>query len=183
LDPQRLRCSDGSCHAGKQRDKQRRIPGEEILVKCGWIVASVAFLVLFCATIWLSVSLPFIDELGPGPGFFPIWLAGIGAALSLLLIAETVRAPADAAEASLMPDRAALFRVGSIIVMLAVGALVLDWLGWRITALIVTGLLLPALGARSPLVVIPFVLAASFGVFHVFYYWLKVPLPMGSFGI
>jgi putative tricarboxylic transport membrane protein len=30
---------------------------------------------------------------------------------------------------------------------------------------------------------VPFVLAASFGVFHVFYYWLKVPLPIGTFGI
>lgn len=152
-------------------------------MKRGWIVASSVFLAFFCATIWLSVSLPFIDELGPGPGFFPIWLAGIGALLSVLLIVETARVPVEPSEAGLMPDRAALFRVGAIIVMLAVGALVLDWLGWRITALIVTGLLLPALGARSPIVVVPFVLAASFGVFHVFYYWLKVPLPIGSFGI
>jgi putative tricarboxylic transport membrane protein len=26
-------------------------------------------------------------------------------------------------------------------------------------------------------------LALSFGVFHVFYYWLKVPLPVGAFGL
>jgi hypothetical protein len=28
-----------------------------------------------------------------------------------------------------------------------------------------------------------FAVAGSFGIFHVFYYWLKVPLPMGMFGI
>ena len=28
-----------------------------------------------------------------------------------------------------------------------------------------------------------FALAGSFGVFHVFYHWLKVPLPMGVLGI
>jgi putative tricarboxylic transport membrane protein len=152
-------------------------------VKRGWIVASLFFLALFSGTIWLSASLPLLDELGPGPGFFPIWLAGIGAVLSVVLVVQTARAPTDGPSDSLMPDRDALFRISCIIVMLVFGALVLDWLGWRITALIVTGVLLPALGARSPLAVVPFVLAASFGVFHVFYYWLKVPLPIGTFGI
>jgi hypothetical protein len=28
-----------------------------------------------------------------------------------------------------------------------------------------------------------FAVAGSFGVFHAFYYWLKVPLPIGIFGI
>lgn len=152
-------------------------------MKRGWIVASIAFLALFCMTIWQSVALPLLDELGPGPGFFPLWLAGIGAALSALLIAETAWAPAESPEETLVPDRAATFRVLSVVVMLGVGALLLDWLGWRLTALIVTGTLLPALGARSPIAVALFVLAASFGVFHVFYYWLKVPLPIGTFGI
>ena len=152
-------------------------------MKRGWIVASLVFLAIFCATAWQSVSLPLIDELGPGPGFFPLWLAGIGAVLSIILVVQTARAPADAPSEGLIPDRDAMFRIVSVVVMLAIGALALDWLGWRLTALIVTGVLLPALGARSPLVIVPFVLAASFGVFHVFYYWLKVPLPIGTFGI
>jgi len=152
-------------------------------LKRGWIVASLILLALFSATVWLSLSLPLLDELGPGPGFFPLWLAGLGAVLSIVLVAQTVRAPANAPSDSLMPDRDALFRIAGIIVMLVLGALALDWLGWRITALIVTGVLLPALGARSPLAIVPFVLAASFGVFHVFYHWLKVPLPIGTFGI
>ena len=152
-------------------------------MKRGWIVASIAFLALFCLMIWESVLLPLLDELGPGPGFFPLWLAVIGAVLSVLLIIETARQPADPPEAALTPDRPALFRVISVIVMLAAAATLLDWLGWRLTALLVAAVLLPALGARSPVAVALFSLAASFGVFHVFYYWLKVPLPIGSFGI
>ncbi|MEZ5815773.1 MAG: tripartite tricarboxylate transporter TctB family protein [Hyphomicrobiaceae bacterium] len=152
-------------------------------MKRGWIVASLVFLALFCATIWQSVSLPLLDELGPGPGFFPLWLAGIGAVLSLLLVIETARAPDPSPGEALIPASDALFRVASVVVMLAVGAALLDWLGWRLTALIVTAVLLPALGARSPIAIAAFVLAASFGVFHVFYYWLKVPLPIGTFGI
>jgi putative tricarboxylic transport membrane protein len=46
----------------------------------------------------------------------------------------------------------------------------------------VGGLLL-ALGARSALAIALCAVAGSFGVFHVFFYWLKVPLPIGTFGI
>ena len=43
--------------------------------------------------------------------------------------------------------------------------------------------LLVLLGARSLLAILLTAIAGSFGVFHVFYYWLKVPLPVGTFGI
>lgn len=152
-------------------------------MKRGWIVASIAFLALFCITIWQSTSLPLLDELGPGPGFFPLWLAVIGAVLSGLLIVETARGPADPPETTLVPDRSAVFRVLSVVAMLALGAALLDLLGWRLMALIVAGALLPALGARSPIAIGLFALTAGFVVFHVFYYWLKVPLPIGVFGI
>lgn len=152
-------------------------------MKRGWIVASIAFLALFCITIWQSASLPLLDELGPGPGFFPFWLAIIGAILSALLIVETARGPADPPEAALTPERPAMFRVLSVIIMLGAAAALLDWLGWRLTALVGAAALLSALGVRSPIAIALFSLAASFGVFHVFYHWLKVPLPIGTFGI
>ncbi len=152
-------------------------------MRLGWIVTSVALLAFFALALWLSKGLALHDALGPGPGFFPVWLAGIGAVLSVLLVIETARGPADSPGESLIPERDALFRIVSVIVVLSAGAFVFDWLGWRITALGVSLLLLPALGARSLLAIIPFSLAASFGVFHVFYHWLKVPLPIGTFGI
>jgi putative tricarboxylic transport membrane protein len=152
-------------------------------VKRGWLVASAAFFLLFCFAALQSLALPLNDELGPGPGFFPLWLAGIGALLSLRLAFETARDPPDDAATSLVPGRAALLRIVCVLVMLVLAAASLNQFGWRITALVTTAFLLPALGARSPVAIVAFVLAASFGVFHVFYHWLKVPLPIGSFGI
>ncbi len=149
-------------------------------MKRGWIVASLVFLGLFCFAIWQSLLLPLIDELGPGPGFFPLALAALGGVLSLVLVAETMREPEPAAGETLMPDRDALFRIVATLVVLAAAALLLDWLGWRFTALLATAILLPALGARAPAPVALVSLAAGFGVFHVFYYWLKVPLPVGA---
>jgi hypothetical protein len=36
---------------------------------------------------------------------------------------------------------------------------------------------------RSPAGIAATALLGSFGVFHVFYHWLKVPLPIGQLGI
>ena len=152
-------------------------------MKRGWLVATVIFFALFCFTTWQSLKLPQMDDLGPGPGFFPFWLSLIGGILSLLLALETVRLPSMGDGSSLIPDRSALYRILAIVIVLAAAAAALDPLGWRLTALLFSAILLPALGVRSVLTLIPFAVAAGFGVFHVFYYWLKVPLPIGMFGI
>jgi len=62
-------------------------------------------------------------------------------------------------------------------------AALLEPLGFRLTMLAFLAALLVALGARSAVAVSLTALAGSFGVFHVFYYWLKVPLPIGAFGL
>lgn len=152
-------------------------------MKFGWMVGSGCFLALFCFAIWQSLLIPFGDRLGPGPGFFPFWLGLLGAVLSAALIFEVSRLPADDPKDKLTPDISAIGRILAVLVLLTAAALFLDTLGFRLTALGFTLLLLPALGARS-LIAIPIVSAvASFGVFHTFYYWLKVPLPIGMFGI
>lgn len=150
-------------------------------MKRGWIVATLLFIALFAFAIWLSVGMPQFDELGPGPGFFPLWLAGIGAVLGVALLIETIRQPDDPDAESIVPQGNALFRVISVIVLLGAAVVALEPIGWRFTALGLSLTLLPALGATSPLIVLPFAAVAGFGVFHVFYYWLKVPLPIGAF--
>ena len=153
-------------------------------MKRGWQVASLCFAALFAFAIWKSTSLPLKDALGPGPGFFPLWLGILGGTLALLLVLEVTRQKESGPTiADLMPDNDAKKRILAVLVLLAAAIAAFEPLGFRLTSLAFTALLLPALGARSLLIGIPFVLAASFGVFHVFYHWLKVPLPIGMFGI
>ena len=152
-------------------------------MKFGWMAGSICFLALFCFAIWQSLLLPFGDRIGPGPGFFPFWLGLLGAVLSVVLVVEVARQPADLPEDKLMPDRQAIRGILAVVILMAAAALLMNIIGFRLTALGFTAVLLPALGARS-VIAIPLVsLAASFGVFHTFYYWLKVPLPIGMFGI
>ena len=156
---------------------------EDMTLKIGWMVGSVCFLGLFCFGIWQSLLLPFGDRIGPGPGFFPFWLSLLGGTLALVLIVEVWRMPADGPAERLTPDATAIRGMLAVIVLLSASALLLNTLGFRLTALGFTALLLPALGARSLIAIPVFSLVASFGVFHAFYYWLKVPLPIGMFGI
>jgi putative tricarboxylic transport membrane protein len=161
---------------------------EDASVKRGWIAASSIFFVLFAGTGYLASKLALLDTLGPGPGFFPLILALLGAALALLLIHRTVREPAAVAiegadVAPLVPDRAAMVRMIGMVVLLAASFLALDPIGYRITALVFLTLVLFVLGVRNMVAIAAVALVGSFGVFHSFYYWLKVPLPIGMFGI
>jgi hypothetical protein len=59
----------------------------------------------------------------------------------------------------------------------------LNPLGFRVSLLLFLFFLPIFLGVRNWLVIPILAVAGSFGVFHVFYYWLKLPLPIGIFGI
>ncbi len=155
----------------------------------GWFVTAGVFLALFAGTAFLSFKLPLLDALGPGPGFFPLILALLGGVLALALVVELKRdpqAPAGAPQPDaepFMPDQGALFRIVGIIVLLLAAFTALDPLGYRVTSFLFIVLMLLVLGVRNYLAIVLVALALSFGVFHSFYYWLKVPLPIGEFGL
>jgi putative tricarboxylic transport membrane protein len=150
----------------------------------GWQVACVCLLGIFIPALITSLGYSLTDALGPGPGFFPFWLSLIGIALTGTMLAQLARGRvfADAA-AELLPDRQAALQAGAVLVALTVAGALLEPLGFRLTMLPFIAGLLIVLGARSLIAIAFTAIAGSFGVFHVFYYWLKVPLPIGAFGI
>jgi putative tricarboxylic transport membrane protein len=153
-------------------------------VRRGWQVACICLLGVFIPALITSLGYSLNDALGPGPGFFPFWLSLIGIVLTGAILVQLARGTlfADAAE-RILPDREAALQAGTVLVALALAAALLEPLGFRLTMLpFIAGLLL-ALGARSLVAIGLTAIAGSFGVFHVFYYWLKVPLPIGAFGM
>ena len=152
--------------------------------KLGWQIACLCLLGLFLPALVTSLGYSLTDALGPGPGFFPFWLSLIGAVLSAVMLAQVTLARTDDAIAiSLAPDRQAALRAVGVLIALTAAAALFEPLGYRLTMLpFIVGLLL-ILGARSPIAISLTALAGSFGVFHVFYHWLKVPLPIGEFGL
>jgi hypothetical protein len=153
-------------------------------MKRAWQIACIAFVAL--AIFWLIVSLeyPYKDKLGPGPGFFPFWLSMITGALALALLFRISTAKSSVAgSATLLPERQGALRILAILVALVGSLALLDPLGFRISLFLFLLFVPFALGVRNWWVTLVFAIAGSFGVFHVFYYWLKVPLPMGVFAI
>jgi putative tricarboxylic transport membrane protein len=159
--------------------------GRSKALKAGWQIACLCLLGIFLPAMVISLGYSLTDALGPGPGFFPFWLSLVGAALSAAILVQVTRAEpeAGAPASSIAPDRQVALQAVGVLAALAAAALLLEPLGYRLTMLPFILALLLILGARSPIAIALTALAGSFGVFHVFYYWLKVPLPIGAFGL
>jgi putative tricarboxylic transport membrane protein len=153
-------------------------------LKVGWQVACLCLLGIFVPALATSLGYSLTDALGPGPGFFPFWLSLIGAVLSaVMLLQTTISGSTEKTSTSLAVDRTMALQATGVVIALTAAAILFEPLGYRLTMLpFIAGLLL-ILGARSWIAIVLTALAGSFGVFHVFYYWLKVPLPIGEFGV
>jgi putative tricarboxylic transport membrane protein len=153
-------------------------------MKRPWQIASFLFTVLSVIVLIHSFSYPYKDRLGPGPGFFPFWMSIITGLLSMgLFLQLTFAKSANEESKSFSPNREGAIRIIFILASLGFVLIFLNPLGFRLTLLCFLLLLPVALGVRNWIVIPIVAVAGSFGVFHVFYYWLKLPLPIGIFGI
>jgi putative tricarboxylic transport membrane protein len=160
--------------------------------KAGWQIACLCLLAIFLPALVTSFGYSLTDALGPGPGFFPFWLSLIGAVLSAVMLAQVTVAKAGEAslaeadagtDIGLAPDRRVMLQAIGVLIALTAAAALFEPLGYRLTMLPFIAGVLVILGARSRVAIALTALAGSFGVFHVFYHWLKVPLPIGEFGL
>ncbi|MFB3816890.1 MAG: tripartite tricarboxylate transporter TctB family protein [Candidatus Methylomirabilales bacterium] len=144
------------------------------------------------ATILLGVSallarealkLRYYSPLGPGPGFFPLWLAVLLAVLAVAMFWQATFRKPEAVPEGFLPDRAGLLRVGAVLGALVGVILLLNPVGFCLVMLGFYVFLLLVLGRQHPVVTGLIAVAASFGVYYVFVHWLGVSLPIGVFGV
>ncbi|TCR62528.1 tripartite tricarboxylate transporter TctB family protein [Bosea sp. BK604] len=146
------------------------------------VVAGVIFMLIAAGLGWEATRYSYYSALGPGPGFFPLWLCGALALLAASVIV-TARRDGGAVPADFWPDRTGLLRIGAVIAALIFVAASMDALGFRLTMLIASLGLLLALGCRSPVQIGLTVIFASFGLSMLFSDYLGVALPSGRFGL
>ena len=143
----------------------------------GWQAAAVAFAALFAFFAYESFQLSLTDALGPGPGFFPFWLGVLGALLALVLLVQLRLRRAEARTDAISFDRAGARNVLLVLAGLSAASAALELAGFRLAMFALLAYLLLVLGARRWLAVALFAAAGSFGVYHVFFDLLRVPLP------
>jgi putative tricarboxylic transport membrane protein len=150
----------------------------------GRLIATGAMLVFCLFAMWQSLLLSLTDRLGPGPGFFPFWLALIGAVLAVALLVTTFREAVDPADAGtrVLPHGVGGQRWLAIVGLLAAVTLVMDYVGFRLAMLIFNAALVVALGERRWWMIAVFAVLGSIGVYYVFTTWLDVLLPVGRIG-
>ena len=85
--------------------------------------------------------------------------------------------------ADFIASRMGYVRCASILVALILMVVTIERLGFRLAMFGFYLFLLVALGRRNIFVTIAIALAGSFGIFYVFAEWLKIPLPVGVFGL
>lgn len=146
-------------------------------------IAGTIFLLFSAFIVWQSLELKFYTSLGPGPGFFPFWLAIFFGALSLGMIYQATFKPEEPMPSDFFATRKGYLRCLAIIVALIFIVRFMDVLGFRLSSFIFYMFLLFALGRQNIIVALLVSLAGSWGVYYVFVEWLKVILPMGMFGI
>lgn len=147
----------------------------------GRLIATGAMLAFCLFALWQSLLLSLTDRLGPGPGFFPFWLALIGIGLAVALLIATAREPHDPAddEIRILPHGPGALRWLAIVVLLAGATVAMAIVGFRISMLVFNAALVIALGERRWWAIALFAVLGSFGVYYVFTTWLDVLLPTG----
>ena len=145
----------------------------------------VTSVVVMCMAAFLanaSLELRYYTPLGPGPGFFPLWLSILLAILAIAMFWQATFGKSDAMPDDFFAGRKGYLRIGAVVAALVGVIALMEPLGFCLVMLAFYLFLLSALG-RQHLVVIGLVaLAGSLGVYYVFVHWLAVPLPIGLFG-
>jgi putative tricarboxylic transport membrane protein len=143
-----------------------------------------ALLVVFGAlVVYLSHTLRYRTEQGPGPGFFGVWLGLLLVVLAVTDAAQSQRRPDKTLPDGFLPDRSGLRRFLVVFVALAASSLLLTSLGFSLAMFLFAVVLLRALATGQPWwLTMVIALAGSFGTAFVFRL-LMVPLPTGLLGI
>jgi putative tricarboxylic transport membrane protein len=143
-----------------------------------------AVLLLFAVFVAVeSLNLRYYTSLGPGPGFFPFWLAIVLGGLAVGMLLQATLGRPERAPADFFASRRGYLRMGAVVLALVVTTALLERLGFCLTMFTVYLFLLYALGRQNLILTALVSLGGSFGVYYLFVRWLQVPLPSGLFGL
>jgi hypothetical protein len=140
-------------------------------------VAGAVIFLFALYVMWEDRVLPLGTYHRPGPGYMPLLLAVILAVAGLLIVLTSGTSPAFASLAWTEWRHALAILAGC-----GFTALALERLGYRLTVILLVGLLLSVVERRRPVTVIAMALGLSLGTFYVFCTLLQVPLPLGPGG-
>jgi putative tricarboxylic transport membrane protein len=142
--------------------------------------AALCFVALSVFVVWESWNLEYYTNLGPGPGFFPLWLGITIGGLSLVWLVQVSGRKGRPKDVGFLPQRAGIVRILSILAALTAIAGVMNLLGFQLTMFLFLVFLLRVLGRQALWVTLAVASLCSVGVYHLFGSYLDVALPAAS---
>jgi len=141
-------------------------------------IAGAALSLFAVWVIWESRKLPLGMLRQPGPSFVPVLLAAL-----LFVFGVVIAATGGRAERFRSLRWKELPHAAAILSVCLFSALALERLGYRPTVFLVLLFLLKIVEKKGWPITALFAFVVSFGSFFLFYTLLRVPLPLGPWGI
>lgn len=139
--------------------------------------AAVFFILFSMLVVWKSWDFEYYTPLGPGPGFFPLWLGGIMGGLSLIWLLQVSRGEGCDADEAFLPERAGAVRLLSIIFAMVAATLLMDFLGYQLPMFLLLVFILWIPGRQNIWMTLIIATLGSVGVSYVFRNYLEIQLP------
>jgi putative tricarboxylic transport membrane protein len=146
-------------------------------------VAAVLFLALGIYMVVEARRMEYFTPIGPGAGFFPFWLGALMAVLAVAWLGQVSFGSLAFTPPDFVPDRAGATRIVAVLLALVLLTGLVDRVGYCLTMLAFALGLLVGVGRQPLTASLPIALAASFGLYYVFRYWLGVQLPPSSLAL
>lgn len=148
-------------------------------IRHGEAILAAFFLAAGLYCIAIGTQFNYYNRLGPGAGFFPIWIGLLLTLLSAGLLIQVARRWRTET-APFFADRSAGFRVCGTLAFVAVASAAMSLFGFRLTMFVFAALAPFVIKRMNLLLVGTVAVAVSFGVAYAFETWLRVQLPKSS---
>jgi putative tricarboxylic transport membrane protein len=145
-------------------------------------ITAIVLLLFSAFVIEESSKMTLFVEFAPGYGFFPFWLGVLMALLSIMLLVDARRRPAEKDELAPIPGREALIKVVLVLAGLGVYAFLMEITGYVVDTLLLVVLLLGVV-EREKWQTTAFVAVLMTALLYlIFQVILGVSLPKGPLG-
>jgi putative tricarboxylic transport membrane protein len=141
---------------------------------------ALCFVALSAFVVWESWNLEYYTKLGPGGGFFPLWLGVVMGGLSLAWLVQVSGRKGSPKDAAFLPERGGIVRILSTVVALVAMAGFMNLLGFQLTMFLFLVFLLMVLGRQAIWVTLVAAFLGSVGMYHLFGSYLDVSLPAAT---
>lgn len=142
--------------------------------------AALCFTAFSAFVVWESWNLEYYTPLGPGAGFFPLWLGVVMGGLSLIWLVQASGSKGRPKEGAFLPGREGMVRLLSVLGALVAATFMMDFLGYQLAMFLLLVFLLLVPGRQKIWLTLVVAILGSVGVYHLFGSYLDVQLPKAS---